>query len=148
MRQGKTVAGQFFRTGEVSHLDCNGFRMTRVLARNLAEQNVVTRGCGENHRRPDFAAGQIGEWKGDNDHVAGYKSRHASSSSAESQSCDQDVAAKGSRLAWTASSEVPPEVLEVPRLGNPACRAAMSLCFWSTGKTLAACSISANVLTG
>ena len=121
-------------------------RMTCVFARNLAKQNVVTRGCGENHRRPDLAAGQIGEWKRDDDHVAGYKSRHASSSSAESQSCDHDVAANGSRLAWTASSEVSPEVLEVPRLGNPACRAAMSRCFWSTGKTLAACSISANVL--
>ena len=143
VRRGVAVTRQPVRSDKVRRLYRNSSGMAPCFACDLTQQDVIARRCCEHMGRPDLAAGQICERKRHDDHVAGYKSRHASSSSAESQSCDQAVAAKGSRLACAASSTA---TFEISSLRKPASRDATSLCFWSTGRTLAACSISANVL--
>jgi hypothetical protein len=48
VRQVIAVAGQPFRTGEVGHLDCNGFRITRVFGGAGAAAGAMTHNVIEN----------------------------------------------------------------------------------------------------
>ncbi len=63
---------------------CSGLTLPVVLPVMVGNQA----GFGDNQRRSALALTQIGEWKRKDNHVAFYKSRHASSSSGRSQSLE------------------------------------------------------------
>ncbi len=79
------------------------FRSTRY----LADQHVTPCECGEHDGGPTLARLKISERKRHDNHVAAYKSRHASSSSGVSQSAAQADSASGSRACTSSLPSLP-----------------------------------------
>ncbi len=94
MGQREAGAPQAAARLEIGQQNWHGFGMTGSLTGYLAKDQVTPRHGGEYESRPNVGAGEVGERERHDNHVAAYKSRHASSSSGVFQSAAQALCAR------------------------------------------------------